>query len=228
MKIKKILFVLTSCSTLGDSGKPTGWWISEASHPWKALINAGYEIDYMSPLGGVAPKTGAVSTDVINREFLDNAEVKRKIANTLKPEDINIDNYAAIHFVGGHGAMWDFPDNADIAKITSKMWDKGCIVSAICHGVCGLLNVKIKKDEYLIKGKDLTSYTDQEEKIGGTCEVIPFFLQCELMLKGAKYHIAKPWSDNIQVFERLLTGQNPQSGLSLGSALVTLLNKYNF
>ena len=124
--------------------------------------------------------------------------------------------------------MWDFPDSQELAKITTKIWEKGGIVSAICHGVSGLLNVKLKNNEYLIKGKDLTSFNDIEERISGKYSVVPFLLQCELMLRGSKYRIAKEWVDNVQVSERLITGQNPQSGRSLGLAMVTLLQKNGF
>lgn len=228
MKSKKILFVLTSHGELGDTGKPTGWWISEASHPWKILTQAGYEIDYVSPLGGTPPRTGEDPSDPINKEFLDNSEVQRKITHTLTPQEVNPENYCCIHYVGGHGAMWDLPDNTEIAHIASKMWEQGKVVSAVCHGVCGLLNVKLKGNELLIKGKNLTSYTDMEEKAIDSCHYIPFFLQCELMLRGAIFHIARNWADNVQVHERLVTGQNPQSAKSVGNAIVALLQRLNY
>ncbi len=223
MKNKKILFVLTSNDQLGDSEKTTGWWISEASHPWKILTQAGYEIDYVSPLGGAPKTTGEDASDLINKQFLENKEVQRKISSTLLPKDINADDYCAIHFVGGHGAMWDLPHNEILAAITSKMWEQGKVVSAICHGVAGLLNVKLKNGDYLVKGRDLTSFNDMEEKSIAMCDLIPYFLQCELMIRGAKYHIAREWTENVQVHERLITGQNPQSGVRLGNAILSML-----
>ncbi|MEG1380497.1 MAG: type 1 glutamine amidotransferase domain-containing protein [Bacteroidales bacterium] len=223
MKNKKVLFVLTSNGELGKTGKPTGWWISEASHPWKALTQAGYEIDYVSPKGGEPDKIGEDPTDLLNKQFLENSEVQRKLKNTLTPQDINIDDYCAIHFVGGHGAMWDLPYDVNLAKITAKFWEQGKVISAICHGVAALLNVKLRGGEYLVKGKDLTSFNDMEEKAIDMCSVIPYFLQCELMMRGARYHLAREWADNVQVHERLITAQNPQSGKSLGSALVAML-----
>ena len=223
MKKKKVLFVLTSCNTIGDSVKATGWWLSEASHPWKVLSMTGYEVDFVSPKGGEAPRTGEDAKDMINKEFLESNDICRKIKNTLLPDEVNIENYVAIHFVGGHGAMLDLPENESLAKLTAKFWEQGKIVSAISHGVAGLLNVKLKGNEYLVKGRNLTSYTDMEEKAGNTVDMIPYYLQCELMLKGAIFHISKVWGDNVQVHERLITGQNPMSGLSLGKALAAML-----
>lgn len=227
MKNIKVLFVLSNHGKMGDTDEATGWWISEASHPWKVLQQAGYDVDFVSPQGGEPPMTGQDPKDVINKEFLENPEIQRKIKNTLRPEDINIENYGAIHFVGGHGAVWDFPDNAELAKITAKFWEQGKIVSAICHGVAGLLNVKLRGGELLIKNRNLTSFTDMEEKAIHKCDIVPYLLQCELMLKGAIFHLTKIWGDNVQVHERLITGQNPQSGLSLGKALVSMLQHLN-
>lgn len=224
---KKVLFVLSNQSKMGNTDESTGWWLSEASHPWKILHQAGYEIDFVSPLGGIAPMTGQDPKDIINKEFLENPDIHRKLQNTLRPEDINIDNYGAIHFVGGHGAVWDFPDNTELAKLCTKFWEQGKAVSAICHGVAGLLNVKLRGGELLIKGRNLTSFTDMEEKLIHKCDEVPYLLQCELMLKGAIFHITKPWGDNVQVHERLITGQNPQSGLSLGKALLSMLEHLN-
>lgn len=227
MKNNKVLFVISSHGKMGDTDEKTGWWISEASHPWKILHQAGYEVDFVSPEGGKAPMTGEDSKDIINKEFLDNGDIQRKIQNTMRPDEVNIDNYSAIHFVGGHGAVWDFPDNLDLAKIAAKFWEQGKIVSAICHGVAGLLNVKLRGGELLIKNRNLTSFTDMEEKLIHKCDIVPYLLQCELMLKGGIFHITKPWGDNVQVHERLITGQNPQSGLSLGKALLSMLQHLN-
>lgn len=51
---KRVLFVVTSHSEKGNTGEKTGYFLSEVSHPWEVLSNAGYEIDFVSPLGGNA------------------------------------------------------------------------------------------------------------------------------------------------------------------------------
>ena len=38
---KKILFVVTSHDRLGNTNNPTGYYLSEVSHPWSVLISAG-------------------------------------------------------------------------------------------------------------------------------------------------------------------------------------------
>lgn len=225
MNNKKVLFVLSSHDSLGSTGKKTGWWVAEAAHPWKALHDAGYIVDFVSPMGGKTPMTGQDEKDEINIEFLADSDVAAKINNTMKPKDVDYKEYEAIHFVGGHGAMWDFPNNKELQEITDSIWEDGKIVSAICHGVSGLLNVRLTTGEYMIKDRYLTSFTDKEEYEVGTCQVVPFLLQSELMLHGANYQISENWNVNVIQEGQLITGQNPQSGMMLGIELVKMLHK---
>lgn len=68
--MKKILFVVTSHGKLGDTGKPTGFYLSEVTYPWSALGN-DFEINVVSPKGGDAPVEGVDLTDPINKKFWD-------------------------------------------------------------------------------------------------------------------------------------------------------------
>ena len=117
----KILFVVTSHGELGNTGRKTGYWLSEVTHPWKVLKDAGYEIDFVSPLGGECPSEGIDASDPINKEFSQDLSAQKKINFTMKPSDVKPDEYKAIFFAGGHGVMWDFPDNKELAAITSKI-----------------------------------------------------------------------------------------------------------
>ena len=161
--MKKVLFVLSSWDKMGDTGEKTGWWMSEAAHPWKKLHDAGFEVDFVSPQGGEPPVTGVDMTVLVNQEFMSHAEVQMKLKNTLKQSDVKVYEYSAIHYVGGHGACWDFPNNELLASIAAELSDNGYIVSAVCHGLCGLLNIKLASGELLIKYKRLTAFTDKEE-----------------------------------------------------------------
>ena len=110
---KKILFVVTSHDQKGTTGARTGYYLSEASHPWEILHSAGYEIDFVSPKGGKAPVDVFNMDDPINKKFWDDTVYRNKVENTLKPSEVNPKDYVAIHYAGGHGTMWDFADNRD-------------------------------------------------------------------------------------------------------------------
>lgn len=219
----KVLFVVTSHDKLGNTGKATGYYLSEVTHPWDVL-SGQYEIDVVSPQGGKAPADAVDLTDPINKKYWEDEGWQKKMSNTLKPSQVKPDNYKGIFYAGGHGVMWDFPDNKELAAICAKIYENGGVVGAVCHGPAGLLNVSLGNGERLIKGKKLNSFTNAEENANGTAQVVPFLLQTALEEKGANYEEAPKWSDFAIVDGRLVTGQNPMSAKKTGKLMLDLLN----
>lgn len=220
---KKILFALTSHDRKGNTGQPTGFYLSEAAHPWAVLQAAGVEIDFVSPKGGKPPMDGVDLSDRSNRMFLENADVTRKLANTPMPGQLNPEGYAAIFFVGGHGTMWDFPNDRFLASLAASIYESGGIVAAVCHGPAGLVNLKLADGQYLVKGKRVAAFTDDEERAAQLDTVVPFLLATTLQKRGAIHVTAANWQANVVVDERLITGQNPASAEGVGKEMVRLL-----
>lgn len=220
---EKILFVVTSHNELGDSGRKTGYFLSEVTHPW-SVLGEKYAIDVVSPKGGRPSVDGFDLKDPINRKFWDNPDWQEKMSTTLRPEEIDPNQYRAVFFAGGHGAMFDLPDNVALQKIVATIYDNGGYVAAVCHGPAGLINVRLSDGSPLVKGKKFDCFTNEEEKENGTVPFMPYLLQSALEEKGGIFEGAAPWSDNVVVDGRLITGQNPQSALSLGKALLKALN----
>src|SRR4051812_13888334 len=108
---KKILFVITSHDKKGSTEQSTGYYLAEVAHPWEVLMLAGYEIDFVSPLGGKAPVDGFNMSDPVNKKFWDDVTYRNKVEHTMKPDQVNANDYIAIFYAGGHGSMWDFADN---------------------------------------------------------------------------------------------------------------------
>lgn len=223
--MSKILFVVTSHDKLGETGEPTGYYMGEVTHAWKVLKDNGFEIDFVSPKGGELPVYGVDLEDAINKEFLENTEYKNKIDNSFTPSQIKAEDYEAIFFAGGHGTMWDFPNNEELAKIASEIYEKGGVVSGVCHGVAGLLNIKLSNGEYLVKGKKVNAFTNEEETEIKLEKIVPFLLEDALIEKGAIFEKSGNWQKHIAVDERLITGQNPQSAYGVGEAMVELLKE---
>lgn len=221
---KKILFVVTSQDKLGDTGKSTGYYLSEVSHPWAVLNEAGYEIDFVSPQGGKAPVDGFDLNDPINKTFWENSEYKSKIENTLKPSDVIASDYVAIYYAGGHGTMWDFPNNSELAKVASDIYENGGVVGAVCHGPSALVNIKLKNGKYLIDGKRINSFTNAEEKSIELQNIVPFMLETKLIERGARFEKSGLWEPHVTTDQRIVTGQNPQSAKGVGEAILKELN----
>lgn len=224
---KKVLFVVSSHAQLGDTGKKTGYFLSEVTHPW-SVISQEYEIDVVSPLGGRPPVDGFDLDDPINRKYWDSPEWQDKMSTTMTPAEVNPADYCAIYYAGGHGAMWDFPHDEALANIAQAIYESGGLVAAVCHGPAGLLPIKLADGTFLVKGRKLVSFTNAEEEANGTAKIVPFLLQTALVEEGAIFEEKAPWSDNVVVDGRLLTGQNPMSALSLGKAILAQLGSVHF
>lgn len=189
------------------------------THPWKVLKDAGFEIDFVSPKGGACPFEGEDPNDPTNKEFNQDIAYQKKINFTLKPSEVNPDDYAAIFYAGGHGAMWDFPNNKEISAIASKIYTNGGVVAAVCHGPAGLVNIKLPNGEYLIKGKKINSFTNAEEKSISLDKVVPFALETKLKERGAKFESSDNFQTHCVVNDRVITGQNPMFAYAVGTAI---------
>lgn len=220
----KILFALTSHDRKGNTGQPTGFYLPEAAHPWAVLKDAGFEIDFVSPKGGKPPMDGADLNDPANRLFLENGEVVRKIGSTPRPGELNSNDYAAVLFVGGHGAMWDFPDEPALARLAASIYEDGGVVAAVCHGPAALVNLKLASGQHLVHGKRVAAFTDDEERAVNLDAVVPFLLATTLRQRGAEHVAAPNWQANVVVDGRLVTGQNPASAAGVGREIARLLN----
>lgn len=222
---KKILFIVTSHDKKGDTGEETGYYLGEVSHPWEVLHKAGYEIDFVSPKGGTPPVDGLDLKDPINKEFWENKEYKNKIDHSLKPSEVNSNDYSTIFYAGGHGAMWDFADNTQLSTIASKIYENGGIVAGVCHGPAGLVNIKLNNGKYLVDGKKINAFTNEEEAEVKLTKVVPFLLEDKLKERGAKFEKSGLWQNHVVSDQRVITGQNPQSAKSVGEAILKELNK---
>jgi putative intracellular protease/amidase len=220
---KKVLFVLTSHDRKGN--KPSGFFLSEATHPHRVLVDAGYDVDFVSPKGGKAPvdPDSLDLEDGVNAAFWNDPTLRSAVEHTKQPTDVNSDDYAGIFFAGGHGAMWDLPDNAALAALTASIYEHGGIVGAVCHGPAALVNVKRADGEYLIKDMYVAAFTNDEEHEVGLDRVVPFMLADRLVERGAHHDAAPNWQTKVCVSGRLVTGQNPASATRVGDAMLTML-----
>jgi len=220
---QRLLFVTTSHYKLGKTGKKTGAYISEITHPYALLTDAGYAVDFVSPKGGEVPLDGMESLDAEGEALLKSKVFKRKIMNSMTPDDVDTAKYQAVFFAGGHGTMFDLPNNRKLQEITRKIYENRGVVAAVCHGPAGLVNTKLSNGKYLVEGKKVAAFTNEEERAVGLTKEMPFLLESKLMNRGAK-HISRPkFEKHAVVSGRLVTGQNPASAKSVGEEVLKLL-----
>lgn len=225
---KKILIVLTSTEKYEKFDRPTGIWLGEAVHFVDKLAAAGYELDYVSPKGGYTPIDPHSLEDLqpVDWEWYGNRDFMNRLGTARRPEDLNAGDYAAIYYVGGHGAVWDFPDNKPLQDLARDIYEAGGIVSSVCHGAVGLLNIRLSDGEYLIAGKEVTGFSDEEERLAGLDHMVPYLTETEMKARGANYAKAKnPWEAFAVADHRVITGQNPASGGYVADLVIEHLGK---
>jgi putative intracellular protease/amidase len=221
----RILMVLTSHSQKGDTGQPTGFYLSEVTHPVAAFEAAGFQVEYASIQGGEAPVDGLNLDDATNARFWKNAEFRSAIRTTLKLDDVKSERYAAVFYAGGHGTMWDFPDSAAVQRVTKAIYEANGVVGAVCHGPAALVNVKLSDGSYLVAGKRISAFTDAEEVAVKLENVVPFLLASKLTERGATHEAAPNFQSKVVRDGRLVTGQNPASATGVAQAVIAAVKE---
>ena len=221
--MKKILIVVTNTSRMGDSNNivETGVWLEEFAVPFYAFKAAGLDITVASPLGGVSPIDPA-SLECKNPTEWD--YTKKDLDNTSKLTDIDYKTYDAIFIPGGHGPMFDLAQDMLLGEIVSYFYNSHKIVSAVCHGPAGLINAKTKTGDSIVKGMQVTCFTNEEEKLVQKDKLVPFMLESKLRQLGAYFNEAAPWTENVIVDANLITGQNPESAKMLAEMVIKKLH----
>jgi putative intracellular protease/amidase len=215
----RVLIALTSHDKLGDTGRGTGFYASEAAEPWAVFTAAGYEVDLVSVSGGRPPVDGRDAADKTQNAFFAVADLD----HTARPSDLDPGDYDIVFFAGGHGAMWDFPDSADLARLAAGIYDRGGVVAAVCHGPSALVNLCLSDGSYLVDGKQVAAFTNEEEAAVGLTDVVPFLLADALVKRGATHVPAANFTGHVVVDSRLVTGQNPASARAAAEQAVGLL-----
>ena len=222
----KILMVLTSHDRLGDTGKPTGFWLEEFAAPYYVFKDAGAEVTLASPKGGqppVDPKSDepANQTEATAR-FKGDAAAQAALATTMRLAEVNADDFDTVFYPGGHGPMWDLAGDAASIALIERFYAAGKPVAAVCHAPAALLKAS-HQGQPIVKGKRVTGFANSEEAAVQLTTVVPFLLEDELKRLGGTYEKAEDWADFTVVDGRLITGQNPASSASAARELLELL-----
>lgn len=223
----KILVVLTSHADLGDTGKKTGFWLEELAAPYYVFKDAGAELTLASPKGGQPPldPTSAApdaQTDS-TRRFDADAEAKAALAHTSRLDTVDVADYDAVFYPGGHGPLWDLANDATSVALIEAAIAAGKPVAAVCHAPGVLRDVKGVDGAPLVKGKRVTGFTNSEEKAVGLTGVVPFLVEDMLKAKGGDYSSTSDWGVHVVEDGLLITGQNPASSAKAAEVLLARL-----
>ncbi|MDF0732997.1 type 1 glutamine amidotransferase domain-containing protein [Pseudomonas entomophila] len=225
---KKILVVLTNTAKYPTLNRATGLWLGEAVHFVAQVEQAGYAVDYVSPTGGyvpIDPHSLQMAPELDWQWYADKAFMNR-LGTTLAPGQVHADDYCVIYYAGGHGVLWDFPDAPALQTLARRIYEAGGVIAAVCHGVVGLLNIKLSDNSLLLRDRQVTGFSNTEEKLAELDKVVPYLTENELVARGGKYSKHDdPWAPFVVCDDRLITGQNPASSALLAKKVLEQLRR---
>lgn len=225
---KRILHVVSNVAHYNDPSHPTGLWLSELTHAWDVFAQHGFDQRIVSPAGGHVPlEPQALKWPLLDasaKAWLDDPAKMALLEGTVAPDEIDATDFDALYFTGGHAVMWDFPGSEGLQAITRTIWEGDGIVSAVCHGYCGLLNTRLSTGGLLVAGRKVTGFSWNEEVLAGVAKSMPYNAEAEMKRRGARYEKALvPFVPSVVVDGRLVTGQNPFSAKATAKRVVALL-----
>jgi len=225
--MKKVLFVLTSHSDLGNTGKKTGLWIEEFAAPYYRLIDAGVQVSLSSPKGGqppIDPKSEEADFQTsATKRYNDDAVTQKVFSQTLKLTDVNQADYDAIFYPGGHGPMWDLAEDKSSAALIEDFYFHNKPVGAVCHGPAAFRYAKNADGTPLVNGKKVSAFSNSEEDGVKLSDIVPFLLEDMLKENGAIYSKGEDWAPYAIEDGLLITGQNPASSVLVADKLLEKL-----
>ena len=225
---KRILNVVTNVSHYEDPSEPTGLWLSELTHAYHVFAEAGYEQTIVSPQGGLSPleprSLKFPNYDKSAKAWKADDAKMALLANAAAPADIDSADFDAIYFTGGHAVMFDFPDSEGLQRISREIFERGGVVSSVCHGYAGLLNTTLSDGSLLVAGRKLTGFSWTEEVVARVDKLVPYNVEEEMKKRGALYEKGLiPFASYVVADGRLVTGQNPGSAKATAKKVVEVL-----
>ncbi|QRY84035.1 type 1 glutamine amidotransferase domain-containing protein [Tsukamurella tyrosinosolvens] len=225
---KRILTVVTNVGHYDDPSHATGLWLSELAHAWRVFEEAGFEQVLVSPQGGAVPleprSLKFPNYDRTAKAWRADPARMALLDDTRSPEEIDSAEFDAIFFTGGHAVMYDFPDSDGLQRLSREIFERGGVVSSVCHGYCGLLNTRLSNGDYLVAGRKVTGFAWQEEVLARVDKLVPYNAEEEMTKRGALYEKAKlPFVSYAISDGNLVTGQNPGSAKATARKVVDVL-----
>lgn len=209
--------VVTNHTEITDDHK-TGLWLEEFAVPYNVFKEKGYDLKITSIEGG---EVALDPNSIEDRPEWKEAEEKLKDTQKLTKEDT--EGFDAIFLPGGHGTMFDFPESETLQYVLQQFAEADKVIGSVCHGPSGLVNVTYNDGTPLVKGKEVSAFTDSEEKEMQLDTHMPFMLETKLREKGANFKHGENWEDYAVRDGKLVTGQNPQSSRSSAEKVVEAL-----
>ena len=232
---KKVLIVVANPSTSTTLGWPVGFWGAELTHPYYELTERGVEVTIASPQGGKVqmdslsdPRDPSKwsAEDLITMGFVNTPELIELLEHTPKLSDLDCDEFDALMVAGGQSPMFTFRDNEDLKAAIRRFYEAEKPTAIYCHGTAALLDLQLSDGSYLVEGKTVTGFSNEEEEFSDAYvgqKVMPFRVQDVLCERGANYVHGGLFKAFAVRDGRLITGQQQYSGRKVAQMVIETL-----
>jgi putative intracellular protease/amidase len=229
LRQNSVLFIVSNAHFYADTKLTTGNSFSEIVNAYDVFKNAGYTVDFVSPKGGAVPLAYINTSDEMSKKYLYDSAFMNALKSTKKPSEIDASKYKAVQYIGGGSAMFGVPENKEIQKIAMDVYEKhNGIISSVCHGTAGIVNLKTNDGKYLVDGKRVSGYPDDyENKEKEYFKTFPFLIKKTIEERGGDFRFSERGKFTLEVDGRLVTGQNYQSSKPVSLKIIELINSKN-
>lgn len=218
---------MTSHQEMINTDGKTGLWIGEFTDPYYEFKDKNYTVVLASPKGGNPPidPMSKLTENITasNRRFMDDDFAKHALKHTVEIDGVSASDFDAVFYPGGHGPMFDLANNETSGRLIVEFLSQNKPVAAVCHGPAALIKAA-ELQPSILKGKQVTGFSNAEEKLALRSNNIPYTLEDKLKALGADYHKALlPFTSHVETDGLLITGQNPLSAGPTAKALIAML-----
>lgn len=224
---QRVLFILSDAHFHGSSDLPAGASFSEIVKAYSTFKQAGFTVDFITPSGGAVPLAYIDTSDPLHKQYLYNHDFMQALKHSKTAAELKAADYKAVHYVGGSNAVYGVADDKAIAQLVMDIYQQHQgIISAVCHGTAGLLQLKTIDGRYLVTGKKLTGYPeDFEQQDAAYFKHFPLLIKKTILERGGQFDVGPRNKAFVQVDGRLVTGQNHLSSVDVAKAVITLLQQ---
>jgi putative intracellular protease/amidase len=226
--MKRVLIVLSSTGQVPGTDRKTGTWLEELAAPYYTFKEAGAAVTLASVAGGRAPidptsESEAAQTEA-TRRFNADQTAQQALSNTIKLSSIKADDFDAVFYSGGLGPVFDLTGDLVSIALIEAMDRAGKPIAAVCHGPAVLRKARAADGTPLVKGREVTGFSNEEEQQANGLDSVPYLIENELRRLGGRYTCAAEWNPHVAVAGNLITGQNPASSVGAAEKVLAALD----
>lgn len=228
--MSSVLFVVSAAQgwTLADGTvHPTGFWAEELAEPHRLFTEAGWDITIATPgavkptvdAGSLAPQAAGGDDRAAELEaYL--ASIDDQLAAVVAIDSVHATDFDVVLYPGGHAPMEDLAVDTTSGALLTAALDEGVPLGVLCHAPAALLAARRQDGSWPFAGYRMTSFTDEEERIGGLADKARWLVETELVGRGADFVGGAPFEPHVVQDRGLYTGQNPASSVQLARTLI--------